>query len=304
MAPNRSSSSGSRRARLRRVARASRRTRTWPAGHDRCREERRGARQVGLDRRVDARRSSPGRTAQVVGGLPSPSTPRSRSIAAVIARCGAFGTGRSPTWRISTPSLVRAPASSSALTSWLDDEASICTAPPRTAPVPWTANGSAPRPPSSMIARRAPAARRAAGRPAAAGRRRRRRSRPSPATAPRAAARSAARCRRCRRRSRPGRSREATGRRPSRRRRRCRRSCAPSARSAATMSVVSRLRSGLVQRDCVRRPAPRGPARGWSSTSSRGRRTSASTGSAANGAFHGSAVTSRWSHRLAHACAG
>ena len=63
--------------------------------------------------------------------------------------CGSLGTGW-PSWWTVTPSAYRAPASSRPDTNWLDADASIVTDPPRSPPVPWTMNGSVPRPSSSI----------------------------------------------------------------------------------------------------------------------------------------------------------
>ena len=68
----------------------------------------------------------------------------------VIAMCGAEGTG-GPSCRISMPSSNRGAASSRPETSCEDPDASRVTVPPRTAPRPCTVNGTASRPPSSML---------------------------------------------------------------------------------------------------------------------------------------------------------
>ena len=81
----------------------------------------------------------------------STSAPAPRSICTVMAMCGAEGTRR-PRWRISTPLSKRGAASSRPETNCEDADASRVTAPPASDPVPRTANGMAPRPPSSMTA--------------------------------------------------------------------------------------------------------------------------------------------------------
>ena len=68
-----------------------------------------------------------------------------------MAMCGAEGTG-GPSCRISMPSSNRGADSSRPETSCEDPDASSTTVPPRTAPRPWTVNGTAARPPSSMCA--------------------------------------------------------------------------------------------------------------------------------------------------------
>ncbi len=81
----------------------------------------------------------------------STSAPAARNICTVMAMCGAEGTRR-PRWRISTPLSKRGAASSRPETNCEDPDASRVTAPPASDPVPRTANGAAPRPPSSMTA--------------------------------------------------------------------------------------------------------------------------------------------------------
>ena len=81
----------------------------------------------------------------------STSAPAPRSICTVMAMCGAEGTRR-PRWRTSTPLSKRGAASSRPETNCEDADASRVTAPPASDPVPRTANGMAPRPPSSMTA--------------------------------------------------------------------------------------------------------------------------------------------------------
>ena len=72
----------------------------------------------------------PAATAQRSARLSSTSTPRSRSMATVIAMWGSEGTG-GPACRISSPPASRAPTSSSALTYCDEVEASRVTVPPR-----------------------------------------------------------------------------------------------------------------------------------------------------------------------------
>ena len=134
-----------------------------------------------------------------------------------------------------------APDSSSPDTNCDDADASITTSPPGSG-AGAVQRERQPRSPSMSIARRAPAARRARCPSAAPGRAGRRRSAPGRRRARPRAARTASRCR-------PGRSR----RRPSRRRRAARRARrtrlarrrpstgTPSARSAPTISAVSRV---------------------------------------------------------------
>ena len=62
--------------------------------------------------------------------------------------CGRDGTG-GPSWRTVTPSSYRAPASSSAETNWLDDDASITTSPP--AHVPGAGDGERQRAASAVV---------------------------------------------------------------------------------------------------------------------------------------------------------
>ena len=101
--------------------------------------------------------TGPGRTCQRLGVAPastSTSTPACRSIATVIAMCGADGSA-GPTCCTIRPSVNDAPESSRPETNCDDAEASICTAPPATDPVPCTRNGrpspstSTPRPRSA-----------------------------------------------------------------------------------------------------------------------------------------------------------
>ena len=94
---------------------------------------------------VSSARMGPGATTQRFGSLSSTWTPRSRSIATDMSRCGWDGTGF-PSCRRSTPSSYRAPASSSADTNWLEPDASSVTLPPRTEPVPETVYGIRPVP--------------------------------------------------------------------------------------------------------------------------------------------------------------
>ncbi len=92
--------------------------------------------------------TTPGATAHRFASESSTSTPCSRSIATVMSMWGSEGTGL-PSWRRSTPSSYRAPASSSAETNCEDADASMTTRPPRTEPVPRISNGRAPRPSST-----------------------------------------------------------------------------------------------------------------------------------------------------------
>ncbi len=85
--------------------------------------------------------TGPGATAQRLASLSSTSTPWRRSRSTVMSMWGSEGTGL-PSWRTSTPSSKRAPASSSAETNCEDAEASMTTRPPRTDPVPSIANGN------------------------------------------------------------------------------------------------------------------------------------------------------------------
>ena len=75
----------------------------------------------------------PGETRQRLAWVSSTSTPASRSIATVIATCGADGTD-SPVCTIVSPSAKAAPDSSSPETNCDDADASISTVPPATAP--------------------------------------------------------------------------------------------------------------------------------------------------------------------------
>ncbi len=73
----------------------------------------------------------PGATRQRLAWASSTSTPASRSIATVIATCGADGTD-SPVCTIVSPSVNAAPDSSSPETNCDDADASISTVPPAT----------------------------------------------------------------------------------------------------------------------------------------------------------------------------
>src|ERR1700722_10895356 len=92
---------------------------------------------------------------QRFGVVSSTSTPAWRSMATVIAMCGADGSAW-PTCCTVRPSVNDAPASSSPETNCDDAEASISTAPPATDPAPRTWNGrpspstSTPRPRSAF----------------------------------------------------------------------------------------------------------------------------------------------------------
>ena len=88
----------------------------------------------------------PGETRHRLVWVSSTSTPASRSIATVIATCGADGTD-SPVCTIVSPSVNAAPDSSSPETNCDDADASISTVPPATEPPPRTENG---RPSPSM----------------------------------------------------------------------------------------------------------------------------------------------------------
>ena len=145
--PSASSSRG------RAVAGLGRRARPVPhghlaAGHQRRGEERRGVGEVGLDGHVQGCAPARARPPSGRARCRRPGRPRSRSAATVMrggartARAGRRGARRRPCSN-------RAPASSSAETNWLEAEASSRTSPPATRPVPWTVNGSAPRPSSS-----------------------------------------------------------------------------------------------------------------------------------------------------------
>ena len=99
--------------------------------------------------------TGPGRTCQRFGVASSTSTPAWRSIATVMAMCGADGSA-APTCCTVRPSVNDAPASSRPETNCDDAEASISTAPPATDPAPRTRNGrpspstSTPRPRSAF----------------------------------------------------------------------------------------------------------------------------------------------------------
>ena len=84
----------------------------------------------------------PGDTCQRFGVPSSTSTPACRSIATVIAMCGADGTDV-PVCTIVSPSVNAGPDSIRPDTNCDDDDASISTRPPRTEPVPVTENGMA-----------------------------------------------------------------------------------------------------------------------------------------------------------------
>ena len=88
----------------------------------------------------------PGETRQRLAWVSSTSTPASRSIATVIATCGADGTD-SPVCTMVRPSVNAAPDSSSPDTNCDEADASISTVPPATDPPPRTENG---RPSPSM----------------------------------------------------------------------------------------------------------------------------------------------------------
>src|SRR3954462_3619663 len=88
----------------------------------------------------------PGSTAHTWDELWSTTTPRSRSIAAVMRMWGAFGPGLSPSWMTRPPRSHRAAASRSALTIWLLAPASTRHSPPASPPPPATTNRSRPRP--------------------------------------------------------------------------------------------------------------------------------------------------------------
>ncbi len=88
----------------------------------------------------------PGETSHRLVWVSSTSTPASRSIAMVIATCGADGTD-SPVCTMVSPSVNDAPDSSSPDTNCDEADASISTVPPATEPAPRTENG---RPSPSM----------------------------------------------------------------------------------------------------------------------------------------------------------
>lgn len=116
-----------------------------------------------LERSGSIVRSRPSRaegdTRQTFGSPPvsgsSTWAPTARSMSTVIRMCGIEGRVV-PVCRTSTPWLKRGADSSSAETNCEEDDASIDTGPPTSAPPPCTVSGSAPRPSSSI---RAPSAR-------------------------------------------------------------------------------------------------------------------------------------------------
>ncbi len=115
-----------------------------------------------LDRSGSTTRSRPSRapgvTRQTFGSPPasgvSTCAPTLRSMSTVIRMCGMEGSA-APTCRTSTPWLKRGADSRRALTNWEDEDASISTGPPSSAPLPKTVIGSAPRLSSSIRAPRA-----------------------------------------------------------------------------------------------------------------------------------------------------
>lgn len=99
--------------------------------------------------------SAPGVTRHTFGSPPdsgvSTCAPTARSMSTVMRMCGREGR-EEPMWRTSTPWLKRGPDRSRADTNWDDEDASISTGPPSSAPPPWTVSGSVPRPSSSIRA--------------------------------------------------------------------------------------------------------------------------------------------------------
>ena len=132
------------------------------AGDDRRGQERHRVGQVGLDGPVPRRNRARLRRASGCPGCRRRSTPASRSIATVIAMCGADGTD-SPVWTTVRPSVNVAPDSSSPETNCDEADASISTVPPATDPVPCTRNGR-PSPSSATPRPRIASSRGAIGR--------------------------------------------------------------------------------------------------------------------------------------------
>ncbi len=104
----------------------------------------------------------PGATRHRPAAESSTSTPASRSIDTVIAMCGADGTAP-PVCTTVRPSVNAAPDSSRPDTNCEDPDASISTVPPRTDPVPRTANGR-PSPSTCTPSPRSPSSSGAIGR--------------------------------------------------------------------------------------------------------------------------------------------
>ena len=267
-----------------------------PAAGDRGRgQERGGVGQVRFDLDVECRPPARARPARSPASSSSTTTPTSRSTSTVISTCGSAGDRRADVLdRRRRRRTGRRPAAAPD-TNWLDAEASIRTVPPRTAPVPWTVNGSAPGAVVVDPRRRGRAARPAPGPSGAAGPAGRRRSGPRRRPARRPAAGTASPCRPARSRSRRGRASPrddqpvvAEGRGPGDVARLGRR-----ARPVrAAISTVSRERSGERSRD--------GSSASAASTRYRlvsdfepGRGTVASTGRSAVGAGHGGQAHAR-----------
>ena len=207
----------------------------------------------------------PGETCQRLGCVSSTSTPASRSIATVIATCGADGTD-SPVCTMVRPSVNEAPDSSSPETNCDDADASISTVPPR--------HRSACRGPRTAgrrrrCPRRARAVRPAAARSGGRGPARRRRTPPSRWSARRPAGRTAAPCL-------PGRSRSGRRRAVAIRPLTVSSVSSPSTvtprvaqRADHQVGVAAAQRAADRRRPLRRWPARRARAPGWSATSSR-----------------------------------
>ncbi len=115
--------------------------RTVAAGHHRRRGERHRVGQVGFDLPVPGGHPARAATRHRLGDgvVDGDARPR-RSIATVIAICGADGTDV-PVCTTVSPSVNAAPHSSRPETNCEEAEASMCTVPPRTDPRPRTVNG-------------------------------------------------------------------------------------------------------------------------------------------------------------------
>ncbi|CKU01735.1 Uncharacterised protein [Mycobacterium tuberculosis] len=109
--------------------------------------------------------TGPGRTCQRFGVESSMSTPACRSIAAVIAMCGADGSDEPVCWTV-RPSVNDAADSSSPDTNCEDADASMATVPPASDPLPRTRNGR-PVPSTATPSSRSASSSGAMGRPRA-----------------------------------------------------------------------------------------------------------------------------------------